>query len=136
MSEHAPENLSRRHFVTRSLAGAGALGLAATASAQSSAPIITTNVVNVRDHGAVGDGKADDTTAIQSALDHAATSTPVCLLPPGHYRLNGSLTVPAGVTLCGVSGGVPHSEHPTGAVLLAYGGRGEANGTPLITLKP
>jgi len=44
--------------------------------------------------------------------------------------------VPAGVTLCGASGGVPHSEHPIGTVLLAYGGRGQAEGEPLITLKP
>ncbi|MDB6059168.1 MAG: putative Endopolygalacturonase, partial [Verrucomicrobiales bacterium] len=60
----------------------------------------------------------------------------ICFLPRGQYRVNGALTVPAGVTLCGVSGGVPHSEHPTGAVLLAYGGRGHADGAPLITLKP
>jgi hypothetical protein len=31
---------------------------------------------------------------------------------------------------------VPHSEHPIGTVLLAYGGRGQAEGEPLITLKP
>ena len=44
--------------------------------------------------------------------------------------------VPPGVTLCGASGGVPHSEHPIGTVLLAYGGRGQPEGEPLITLKP
>ena len=135
MSEHAPDHLSRRHFVARFLTGAGMLGLASVANAQPSTPILTNNVVNVREFGAVGDGKTDDTTAIQSALHQAATTTPVCFLPHGQYRVNGSLTVPAGVTLCGVSGGVPHSEHPVGSVLLAYGGRGHADGTPLITLK-
>jgi len=50
--------------------------------------------------------------------------------------LDGHLTVPPGVTLCGASGGVPHSEHPIGTVLLAFGGRGEPDGEPLITLKP
>ena len=57
-------------------------------------------------------------------------------MPAGLYRLERPLTVPAGVTLCGASGGVPHSEHPIGTVLLAFGGRGEADGEPLITLKP
>jgi hypothetical protein len=31
---------------------------------------------------------------------------------------------------------VPHSEQPIGTVLLAFGGRGQAEGEPLITLKP
>jgi hypothetical protein len=132
MSEHAP--LSRRHFVARTLAG-GALGIA-SANAAPAEPPSTHNVVNVRNHGAVGDGKTDDTAAIQASLDLAAKSTPLCLLPHGQYRINGSLTVPAGVTLFGASAGAPHSEHPVGAVLLAYGGRGNADGAPLITLKP
>jgi hypothetical protein len=92
--------------------------------------------VNAKDHGVVGDGTADDTAAIQAALNAAATKGPVCYLPAGHYRVNGSLVVPAGVTLCGASGGVPHSEHPIGTVILAYGGRGNEDGEPLITLKP
>lgn len=39
---------------------------------------------NVRDHGAKGDGKADDTQAIQSAVDASAG---VVHLPPGTYRI-------------------------------------------------
>jgi len=92
--------------------------------------------VNPRDYGAVGDGSADDTAAIQAALDAAATQGPVCALPAGLYRINGSLDVPPGVTLKGASGGVPHSEHPIGTVLLAYGGAGDENGAPLVTLRP
>ena len=30
---------------------------------------------------------------------------------------------------------MPHSEHPIGTVLLAFGGRGQVDGDPLITLK-
>ncbi len=130
------QNFSRRDFVGRSLAGIGMIGATTAALAQTAAPIMTNNVVNAREFGAVGDGKTDDTAAIQSALDRAAASSPICFLPPGKYRINGSLIVPAGVTLCGASGGVPHSEHPIGSILLAYGGRGHADGTPLITLKP
>lgn len=87
-------------------------------------------------YGVVGDGIFDNTAALQAALNAAETKGPICFLPSGRYRLNGSLVVPPGVTLCGSSGGVPHSEHPIGTVLLAYGGRGKADGTPLITLKP
>jgi len=92
--------------------------------------------VNARDYGAKADGIADDTAALQRALDAAETEGPVCYLPPGKYRLNGALVVPPGVTLKGASGGAPHSEHPLGTVLLAYGGRGNADGPPLITLRP
>jgi len=92
--------------------------------------------VNAKNYGVVGDSKVDNTAALQAALDAATTKGPICYLPSGHYRLDGSVVVPAGVTLCGASGGVPHSEHPIGTVLLAYGGRGKADGAPLITLKP
>jgi len=96
----------------------------------------TAGRVNAREFGAKGDGVADDTRALQAALTAAAEKGPVCFVPPGHYRLNGSLIVPPGVTLQGASGGVPHSEHPIGTILLAYGGRGKADGEPLVTLKP
>ncbi len=91
--------------------------------------------VDARAFGAAADGKTDDAAAIQKALDAAAQTTPVCFLPPGRYRLDSPITVPAGVTLRGVSAGVPHSEHPIGTVLLAYAGRGNPAGPPLITLE-
>jgi hypothetical protein len=109
--------------------------LSATVSS-SGAALPPTDWVNARHYGAVGDGTTDSTAALQQALDSAEKKGPVCYLPAGHYRLNGSLTVPAGVTLLGASGGTPHSEHPIGTVLLAYGGRGQGDGPPLVTLKP
>jgi hypothetical protein len=95
-----------------------------------------TMAVNAKEYGVIGDGKTDDTKALQAALDAAVAKGPVCYLAAGHYRLDGSLVVPPGVTLYGASGGVPHSEHPIGTVLLAYGGKGKADGEPLVTLKP
>ena len=92
--------------------------------------------VNAKDHGVVGDGVADDTAAVQAALDAAEKAGPVCHLPAGRYRIDGALTVPPGVTFRGASEGVPHSEHPIGTVLLAHGGKGNADGPPLVTLKP
>lgn len=49
-------------------------------------------VVDVRLHGAVGDGKTDDTRAIQGAIDHALrTGRPAVLLPAGQYRTTDTL---------------------------------------------
>jgi hypothetical protein len=92
--------------------------------------------VNVHDYGAVGDGIADDAPAIQSALNEAEKLGPVCQLPAGFYRLGSPLTIPPGVTFRGASGAVPHSEHPTGSVLLAFWGKGDENAAPQITLRP
>ncbi len=93
-------------------------------------------MTNAKAYGVIGDGAFDNTTALQSALDAAQAQGPICYLPAGHYRLNGSVVVPPGVTLRGASGGVPHSEHPIGTVLLVYGGKGKADGEPFVTLKP
>ena len=64
------------------------------------------------------------------------TKGPICFVPAGHYRLNGSLTVPPGATLAGASGGTPHSEHPIGTVLWPSAGEASPIASPLITLKP
>jgi hypothetical protein len=53
--------------------------------------------INVKDHGAVGNNVADDTAAIQAALDAvptAAAGTPggVVFFPPGQYRISAPLT--------------------------------------------
>src|SRR5208283_5812604 len=127
-----PSRLTRRSFVEHSALAAGLLGAAGLATtrgsgakaAEASASAATSRV-NAREHGAKGDGNTDDSKALQAALDAAQTKGPICYVPAGLYRLDGSVTVPAGVTLCGASGGVPHSEHPVGTVLLAYGGRGQ-----------
>ena len=52
----------------------------------------------------VGDGKADDTAAIQAAIDTAAKSGAggIVWLPAGHYRITRSLLIPPAVRLFGV----------------------------------
>ena len=138
-----PSRFSRRSFVEHSALAAGLLGAAGLAPAKGYGAeaaevshLAGTSRVDARAYGAKGDGKTADSKALQAALDAAQTKGPICYLPAGLYRLDGPVTVPPGVTLCGASGGVPHSEHPIGTVLLAYGGRGQADGEPLITLKP
>ncbi len=51
-----------------------------------------------------GDGKADDTAALQRALDDArdATRHGIVFLPSGRYRISRTLVVPAGVRLYGI----------------------------------
>ena len=46
-----------------------------------------------RDFGAVGDGKADDTAALQKALDTFMTKSYVLYLPAGTYRITKGLTM-------------------------------------------
>lgn len=56
-------------------------------------------------YGAVGDGVADDTTAVQAALTAALGVAPasgaIVFFPPGIYRITSLLTVGAGVSLMG-----------------------------------
>lgn len=46
-----------------------------------------------RDYGAVGDGVADDTAALQKALDDLGWKKPVVYLPAGKYRITSSLKI-------------------------------------------
>lgn len=56
---------------------------------------------NAKDYGAIGDGLADDTAAIQAALDAAGQVSGVACLPTGKYRITAALNVPAHTTLLG-----------------------------------
>jgi hypothetical protein len=50
------------------------------------------DVVSVKDFGAVGDGVADDTVAIQAAEDACAASGQALWFPAGTYRCNSGIT--------------------------------------------
>jgi len=70
--------------------------LSASTLSLSTAPFIS---VSVRDFGAVGDGKASDTAAIQKALDTVATKGGgEVLIPAGRY-ISGSLVMKSHTTL-------------------------------------
>jgi len=103
------------------------------------------DVYNVRDFGAKGDGKTDDTAAFQRALDEAGKAGGgVVYAPRGNYLFKGHLVVPNGVTLKGVWESVPAHNgirdaglpKPTddGTTFLITEGAGSEEGAPFITL--
>jgi parallel beta-helix repeat protein len=59
----------------------------------------TLGPVNVKSFGAVGDGVTDDTAAIQAAATAAASGE--LYLPPGNYRISGTITLPSTITVRG-----------------------------------
>ncbi len=100
---------------------------------------------SVRDFGARGDGKTDDTAAFQKALDAAAQAGGgIVYAPRGSYFFRGHLEVPSAVTLKGVWESVPAHNgirdrglpKPTddGTTFLVTENRGNENGAPFIAL--
>lgn len=81
--------------------------------------------VNVRALGAVGDGKADDTAAVQKGLD-LAKSCGGLYLPPGDYRITKTLKLEkgGGVTLKGQAGKPWSRKAQTTTTLLWDGEKG------------
>src|SRR5439155_15610516 len=88
--------------------------------------------------GAIGDGRMDCTPVFQRLLDEAGKAGGgVVDVPAGRYRIDGNLSIPANVTLQGIYRVPPTPaalpvENLTGSVLLAYPGRGSAEGPPFI----
>lgn len=130
------------------LASAGLAMLGASLPSPSKAagiePSTSTRDRSVLDVGAKGDGRTDDTMAFQTALDQAhAGGGGSVFVPAGMYRINGSLVIQRNVTLQGIFTAPPTipwtaesltNGTPGGSVLLAFGGKGDANGTPFIQL--
>jgi len=87
----------------RQLARAAALGgmWLAMKPGKSAAPDAAGTVLNVRQFGAKGDGKSDDTKALQSAIDAAAARGGSVDVPPGVYR-SAELQLRPHVALTGV----------------------------------
>lgn len=62
-------------------------------------------VVSVKDFGAIGDGKADDSSAIQEAIDAAASSGRAVLVPGGVFLIGTPLVMKSSLTLRGTNRG-------------------------------
>lgn len=67
--------------------------------------VVSRVLIDVKAHGAVGDGITDDAAAIQAAIDAAAAQGGGrVVLPAGTYLVVGGLTLKTGVTLAGAPG--------------------------------
>lgn len=102
-------------------------------------------VLDVRQFGAKGDGKTDDTAAFQKALDAAGEAGGgIVSVTKGVYYFAGHLRIPNAVTLKGIWESVPAHNgirdrglpKPTddGSTLLVTEGGGSEDGAPFITL--
>jgi hypothetical protein len=80
------------------------------------------------------DGSADVTGALQQTLDEAGNLGGVVQLQAGRYLVKGTLRIPPGVTLQGVSEAPVWSDPLKGTVILATGGRGQEEGPALFEL--
>jgi len=96
-----------------------------------------TDLFNVKDYGAVGDGVINDTVAIQQAVAAAVTNGGgIVFVPDGEYLMTGNLNLGVGVELRGNSGGRHDSDTRAelGSLILIDIGKNQPDGTPFITL--
>jgi hypothetical protein len=50
--------------------------------------------------GAIGNGSVDDTTALQNCINGISSTSPVCYLPAGTYRITSTLNVSSNMAVC------------------------------------
>lgn len=91
--------------------------------------------VDATELGADKTGERDSTAAIQRAIGKLGDGG-VVFLPAGRYRVNGTLRIPAGVTLRGEWLNPDEGGLGKGTILMAYAGRGISDPTesPFISM--
>jgi len=94
--------LFNRRELTRGAMLGGASALFASAALGAPAANAGGELIDVRKLGAAGDGKTDDTQAIQRAFDAAGETSGGVFIPPGVYLTN-ELHVRAGIAVIGVA---------------------------------
>jgi len=137
-----PSSITRRTAFCS--AGLAMLGTSRAAEVKDEASAGSNHGINARAFGTKADGITDDTAALQRAIDTASVNGGGSVfVPAGTYRLNGQLIIKRNVTLEGVFTAPPTipwtadslgKGAPNGSVLLAFSGKGEADGTPFIQL--
>lgn len=98
------ESMGRREFLTKGAATAGFAALGASmfggeAGAAPEAPAVT-SFVSIREFGAKGDGKKDDTVAFRKAFKAVPEGTAV-IVPRGDYMISGAIDIKRACSLMG-----------------------------------
>jgi len=78
-------------------------------------------IVSVKDFGAIGDGTTDDTIAINAAINDNKNGATVHF-PTGSYKITSPITVPSNVTLQGEGRNFGTTLLPTGCVAFIFDG--------------
>lgn len=101
------------------------------------APLVagSTQVFNVQDYGAKGDGKTDDSDAFASALSAAKRAGGgIVYVPAGYYHVKTGFTIPSGVELRGIHEGM-HVTTGEGSVIYVTEYRGEEDQIEFIAME-
>ena len=101
MTDLSSTFLGRRAMAKSTLLGGASFLMGARGMAGAEGPPTSHEWINVRELGAAGDGKADDTKAIQRALDAAGEVKGAVFVPPGVY-LCADLQMRPGTALVGI----------------------------------
>lgn len=91
------------------------------------------NFYNIASYGAVQGGSADCTTAVQNALNAAASAGGGTVFVPAGYWKVTTLTIPSNVHLRGVGESVGCGDN-RGSTLFATSGQGSPDGTACVTM--
>ena len=92
-------------------------------------------IYNIRGFGAVGDGRVDNTAAIQRAIDAASKHGGEVFVPVGRWLCKGHLEIKMGVHLRGVNSAPQSWEPQSGSILLPTEGRDREDGPAFIELR-
>ena len=106
----APPNLAKVLVRYQQGLVQGATDSAAASYVPAGTGAVTTNVqtklresVSVKDFGAVGNGVADDTAAIQAAITATQGSTVALFFPTGNYKISSTLSITGAAAFIGAS---------------------------------
>ena len=92
-------------------------------------------IFDIRTFGAVGDGRTDDTAAIQRAIDEAHKQGGIVFVPPGRWLCRGHLELKMGVHLKGINETPQSWEPASGSILEPTEGRGDENAPSFIEMR-
>jgi hypothetical protein len=95
----------------------------------------TKQIFDVKEYGAKGNGKADDTAAFEDAISAAKKAGGgIVYVPAGYYNVTSGLTIPTGVELRGIHEGM-HVTTGEGSIIYVTENHGEKDECAFITME-